>query len=84
LPPHVLDYDLVCLLVPMGWIVTQAVESGWLAWERVALLCVFLCGLLGREAALGWALPLGPAGLLVILAMVVNRALRTRAYGSAA
>jgi hypothetical protein len=74
LPPHVLDYDLVGLLIPMGWIVLSGVTRGWLPWERMGLPVVFLSVLLGRTVALNYAVPLGPFGLLVMLALVANRA----------
>jgi cytochrome c oxidase subunit IV len=40
----------------------------------MGLPVVFLSVLLGRTVALNYAVPLGPFGLLVMLALVANRA----------
>jgi hypothetical protein len=76
LPPHVMDYDLVALLIPAGWMVQCGLTGGWLAWERTGLVTIYLCVLLGRTVALTYGVPLGPLGLALMLALVAHRAHR--------
>ncbi|MFT8717770.1 glycosyltransferase family 87 protein [Acetobacter sp.] len=40
--PFLLDYDLACLAFPMGWIVAQAVRSGWWSGEKFVLFLAYI------------------------------------------
>jgi hypothetical protein len=72
--PHVMDYDLVCLLIPAGWLAASAAATVWLPWEKLALALLFAAALLGRVVALGAGVPLGPLAVIAFLAVVWRRA----------
>ncbi len=66
--PYMLIYDLSALSVPGAFLVADALVSGFLAGERVALLGCFL-------ALFGFALmPVGPLVMLVMLGLAMRRA----------
>jgi alpha-1,2-mannosyltransferase len=75
--PHVLDYDLVCLLLPMGWLAVSAGQAAWLGWEKASIMLVYAASLLGRGAAEKAGIPLGAAATLALLAVVSRRAFVT-------
>jgi len=72
--PYLLDYDLVCLAFPMAWVLTQAQRSGWLPWEKSALLMAYVMPFFGRPMAFATHLPVGPLVLGSLLVVVVRRA----------
>ena len=71
--PFLLDYDLVCLALPIAWVADEAQRTRWLPWEKSVLLAAYVLPLVSRlVATLG--LPLAPAVLLSLLLVVARRA----------
>jgi hypothetical protein len=72
--PFVLDYDLVCLSLPLAWVVAEAQRTGWYPWEKITLLLAFGLPLFSRTVAMGLGLPLAPCILGAFLLVVIRRA----------
>jgi hypothetical protein len=71
--PYVLDYDLVCIALPIAWVTARAQKTGWLAWEKIVLLAVYLLPLLSRFLAEWVDLPTAPFVLFALLVAVLRR-----------
>ena len=71
--PYVLDYDLVCIALPIAWVTARAQKTGWLAWEKIVLLAVYLLPLLSRFLAEWIYLPTAPFVLFALLVAVLRR-----------
>ena len=71
--PFLGEYDLVIFLVPAIWVVSEALKTGWLPYERIVLAALFLSPLVIRAAAMD-GLPLGPAAIAAVAALVLRRA----------
>lgn len=71
--PFVLSYDLVVLLLPSAWVLTQGLSGGFLAFEKAGLLAAWL--LPGLSIALGLAggVTIGPLAPLIVVALVLRR-----------
>ena len=65
--PYMLLYDLTALAVPVTFLVSDAVEGGFLRGERLILLGCFLALFLGYNIAIG------PIVLLALMGLVVRR-----------
>jgi arabinofuranan 3-O-arabinosyltransferase len=78
--PYVFIYDLVALAVPVAFVVTDGMRTGFLRGERSALVLLALASLL--ILPLGQVLPLGQSkGLILIvctLSFVILRIWRTQ------
>jgi hypothetical protein len=61
--PFLLDYDLVCLAIPLAWIVAQVPRTGWFGWEKIVLLAAYLLPLVARP--LGSVSGVGVAPVIV-------------------
>ncbi len=72
--PYVLDYDLTLLAIPLAWTFTQARRTGFLPYEKVALLAAFVLPLLSRSVAANFAVPLSPVVILSLFGVVCRRA----------
>jgi hypothetical protein len=72
--PYAMDYDLVCLGLPMAWLAGEAMRDGWRPWEKLALLACFVVPLFARGVNLGFGVPLAPFCLAGLLGCVVSRA----------
>lgn len=73
LSPFLLDYDLMLLAVPLGWLAAAGLRDGFRPWEKAALLVLFVWPLFARAAAANLHLPLTPLLLLGLYAVVVRR-----------
>ncbi len=71
--PYLLDYDLVCTAVPMAWVAGQAAIGGWLAWEKCLLGLLYLFPLEARNLNLSLHVPIAPAILISLLAVITTR-----------
>ncbi len=76
--PYLMDYDLVCLSVPMAWIAVSAAAHGWRPWEKTVLAACVLLPLTARASNLLAGLSVAPPILAALLAITVARA-RTHA-----
>lgn len=81
--PFLLDYDLVLLAIPLGWMLGQAQRTGFLPWEKSALLAGFALPWLARAIATHAGVPIGPLVVLALFAAVLRRAWIAGRQGSA-
>jgi hypothetical protein len=73
--PYVLDYDLVVLGLGAAFLAADAIERGWLPWEKSLLALVWISPLVSRTVAEFALLPLGQASVVAVLALALRRAL---------
>jgi alpha-1,2-mannosyltransferase len=71
--PHILDYDLAALAVPLTWIACEAARTGWLPWEKLLAGLAFLWPLVARMATDSGVAPIGPFILLGVFGLVWRR-----------
>ncbi len=71
--PMAILYDKMLLLVAMAWLARQARTDGFSGREKILLISVYLTSLLDYAAGAAWAVPLGPAASLAVLAVAVHR-----------
>jgi len=76
--PYLLDYDLMVLALPVAWLAAVGLRDGFLPWEKITLLMVFLLPLVARTLGQLLYLPVTPPVTAVLLAVVVRRAGRVR------
>jgi hypothetical protein len=74
--PFLLDYDLVCLIVPLVWMTAQTQPTGWHAWEKLVLLAAYVLPVVTRQVAHSLGVPLAPMVLLALLLVVARRVAR--------
>lgn len=72
--PFLLDYDLVVTAVPLAWLLLAGIRAGFLPWEKLLLVLLFLWPLAARMAVEATRLPLAVAAGLVLFALVLRRA----------
>ena len=72
--PFLYDYDLALLAVPLACVTALAQRTGWLAWEKLLLLVLFLCPLVARAFGLLAGVAIGPPLVLALLVVVARRA----------
>ena len=72
--PYLMDYDLVCLGVPMAWLAAQGVCTGWRDWEKLTLAAAYVVPLVARLLNVTAGLPIAPLMLTALLAVIVRRA----------
>lgn len=74
--PFLLAYDLALLAVPMAWVVAEARrDGGFLPWEKAVLAFAYVVPLLSIVGGRA-DLPLGPAAMMALFAVVLRRAER--------
>ena len=73
LSPFLLDYDLMLLAIPLGWLAMRGLRDGFRPWEKAAILVVFVWPLFARAVAANLHLPLTPLLLLGLYAIVLRR-----------
>ncbi len=73
LSPFLLDYDLLLLAVPLGWLVTTGVRTGFRPWEKTVVLVAFVLPLVARSLADQVHLPLTPFVLLALYLVILRR-----------
>ena len=71
--PYLMDYDLVCLALPIAWVAQQALRTQWLAWEKIVLLAAYVLPLISRQFGM-MGLPIAPFVLTSLLLVVARRA----------
>ncbi|HWT09292.1 MAG TPA: glycosyltransferase family 87 protein [Roseomonas sp.] len=80
--PFVLSYDLVVLLIPTAWLLAEAKQGGFRAWEKTGIALAWLLPLAGfitgTMAGVSVAAPAGG----VLLALVLRRLANSRAAAS--
>lgn len=76
LTPHVLDYDLALLGVPLAWTLARATAGAWLPWERAACGMAWLLPIWARVVTAA-GIPAAPPLLLALLLVVARRVRRS-------
>jgi hypothetical protein len=74
--PYAMDYDLVCLGVPLAFVACEAAGSAGSASEKIVLTLCYVLPLCVRTVNLRVGLPLAPPLLAWLLAVVISRARR--------
>jgi alpha-1,2-mannosyltransferase len=72
--PYVVDYDLVLLALPIAWMVRDALQRGFLSWEKPILFITWILPLFARWLALTESIPLAPVVVTILLACIARRA----------
>jgi len=75
--PYLFDYDLLLLALPIAWLASEGLRTGFLPWEKVSLLCAWLLPPFCRSAALALHLPLAVPVILLLLGLTLRRATRS-------
>jgi hypothetical protein len=81
--PFLLDYDFVCLAIPLAWVTSEAQRTGWRPWEKITLFAAYILPLLARPLAMTTGIGIGPAVILGLLAVTLRRAVPAAAEPSA-
>ncbi len=82
--PYVQIYDLTWLALAGAWLIRDAIDWGWLRYEREALPALWLLPAAMLAMARIAPFQIGPWGLLLLLAMLMRRAsLAGRGHGYA-
>ena len=71
--PFLLDYDLVILTLPLGWLCVEGARKGFRDWEKLWLLAAFFLPLVSRKLAQAAHLPVAPPMLLVVFVLLAAR-----------
>lgn len=71
--PFVLDYDLTLLAIPLAWLAAEAQRTGWRRWEKVVALLAFTLPFVARDVAGTVHVPLAPAVIWLLYAVVLRR-----------
>jgi hypothetical protein len=74
--PFLLDYDFVCLALPIAWVVSKAQLTGWWRWEKIVLLAGYIMPLVARPLAMVSGLSIAPLVVAAVFLVVVRRATR--------
>ena len=72
--PYALDYDMVVLGLGLAWMASHGLKHGFLAWEKSALVLVWVTPLVCRIAATALHLPLGVLVMVMFLGLIIRRA----------
>lgn len=78
LSPFLLDYDLLLLAVPLGWLVVSGRRNGFRDWEKSVALLAFILPMFARPIAANFHVPLTPFTLLALYAVVLCRVAQPR------
>ena len=81
--PFLLDYDLLIMALPLGWLVLTGATNGFRNWEKLGLLVAFLLPLVSRKLAVLLHLPVAPLVMLIVFAYVVRRLIAAEATTAA-
>jgi hypothetical protein len=82
--PYANGNDAVVLLFAAAWLGHEGMRTGFLAWERIAVVALLLLPLLASTASIFAGVQLAPFVLWLVLALLVRRALGNPAAPRAA
>ena len=71
--PYLFNYDLPFLVLPILWLVSQALQKGFRPWEKTLLVGLWLAPYATRAAALPLGLNLMPLAAALLLWLVWSR-----------
>ena len=70
--PFFANYDMVILAIPGAWLISEAVTSGWLPFERVTLAALYVTPFAMIPAGSN-GVPLAPAAVVGLVILLVRR-----------
>jgi hypothetical protein len=73
--PYAWDYDMVVLIFAAAWLAREGLRTGFLAWERVAVVALLALPLPAMLTAAATGVQLGPVVLWAALLLLVRRSL---------
>jgi Glycosyltransferase family 87 len=73
-PPVILFYDLLPAAIAIAWLLIDARRTGFLPWEKLILGMIWLVPILSRGVGIAYAIPIGPAATLALMALASIRA----------
>jgi hypothetical protein len=76
--PYVLNYDLVCLLVPMAFLAADALRTGWRPYEKLLLLALFPLPIVAGMVTSPHGIPLVPPLIACLLVLCARRGQKVR------
>jgi len=71
--PVALLYDQMLVLLAVVWLVREAQDTGFRAWEKLAFAIVYVLALVGWPLGNLWHLPIGPIAPSIVLLLCVRR-----------
>ncbi len=71
--PYLMDYDLLCLGVPLAWLAGRGSQAGWLPWEKIGLTAVYVLPFVARMLTMTGGVPVAPFAIAGLLALVAQR-----------
>ncbi len=71
--PVALIYDQMLVLLAVVWLIREAQDTGFRAWEKLAFAIIYVLVLLGWPLGTLWHLPLGPIAPSIVLLLCVRR-----------
>jgi hypothetical protein len=77
--PYAYDYDLVLLALPLAWLAAIGIRDGFLPWEKMLLMAVWLMPLLMGAMATYLDVPLAQPLIVLLLVAIARRAAARRA-----
>ncbi len=72
--PYAWDYDLVALTFVVAWLAHDAMRTGFLPWEKIALALLLVTPLFVGGLAKAFGVQFGPLVLWIALLLIVRRA----------
>ncbi len=76
--PFVLDYDLTLLALPLAFLLARAQATKFLAFEKIVLFAAYLLPAVARPLGQHLHLPISPAIVLLLFAVLARRVLAER------
>jgi arabinofuranan 3-O-arabinosyltransferase len=71
--PYAWDYDMVLLMFAAAWLGCEGLRTGFLAWERIAVVALLVLPLVTMMMTKLMVIPLGPAILWLVFLVLVRR-----------
>ena len=79
--PYAWDYDTVVLIFAAAWLGREGMRTGFLPWERIAIVLLLTFVLLADGSAKLWGIQPGPVILWLVLLVLMRRALGSQGRG---
>jgi hypothetical protein len=76
--PYAWDYDTAILIFAAAWLAREGMRTGFLPWERIAIVALLILPLLTIAVVELTGIPLGPVVLWLVLIVLVRRILDYR------
>jgi alpha-1,2-mannosyltransferase len=74
--PYVLQYDLVLLALPIGWIAMEGLEHGFLPFEKFALSLVWFMPRISLRISEIAGIPIAPIAVIGLMTLILRRVIQ--------